>query len=143
MHNLDSNDKHIKSIIEIARSQKIQIKYVTKEKLDKLTLNKNNEGICIKTELRYYTELKKFNDIAKYLKKDKGNIILMLERIDSYNLGLISRSSLHYGVDMTIIGKEDRPQINSSIAKISSGASEIINLFSIKFIQQFLLGNID
>jgi len=113
---------------------------VTKEKLDKLTLNKTNEGICIKTETRYYIELKKFNEISKYLKKDKGNIITIFERIDTNNLGLISRSCLHYGVDMTIIGKEDRPQINSTIAKISAGASEIINLFSIKFIQQFCTG---
>jgi tRNA G18 (ribose-2'-O)-methylase SpoU len=108
--------------------------------MDKLTLNKQSEGVCLKCEPRDYIEMKKFHEIKKYLKKENGNVIVIFEKSDSTTLGIISRTCLFMGVDMLIIGKEDRPILSSSIAKISSGASEIINIFSVKFIQQFLNG---
>lgn len=44
------------------------------------------------------------------------------------------------GADMLFIGREDRPLLTSTVAKMSQGASEVINIFSVKYIQQFLNG---
>jgi tRNA G18 (ribose-2'-O)-methylase SpoU len=127
-------------MIQIAKTNNMAIKFVNKEKIDKLTLNKPSEGICIKSESRDYVEIKKFHEVKKYLKKESGNVIVLFEKADSQTLAIVSRTCLFMGVDMLIIGKEDKPQLTSSMAKLSCGASEIINLFSVKFIQQFLSG---
>jgi tRNA G18 (ribose-2'-O)-methylase SpoU len=104
-----------------------------------LTNNKQHQGVCIKTEPRAYFEIKKFHEIKKLIKKDTGNIILLVEKIsDPVNLGIISRTCVYLGIDMLIVGKDERPPITAQMAKISNGASECINIFSIKFIKQFL-----
>jgi hypothetical protein len=41
-----------------------------------------------------------------------------------------------------MINKKNCPQITSQIAKVSSGASESIDLFSLKSMKNFLQGNI-
>jgi tRNA G18 (ribose-2'-O)-methylase SpoU len=127
-------------MIEMAKTNNMALKFVNKEKMDKLTKNKPSEGVCIKSQPRDYIDIKKFNEVKKYIKKETGNIIVLFEKIDSQTLASVSRTSLFMGVDMLVLGKEDRPVINSNIAKLSLGASEIINLFSVKFVQQFLIG---
>jgi tRNA G18 (ribose-2'-O)-methylase SpoU len=123
----------------MAKGNGIKPKYVTKDKLDKFAQNKQHEGICLKAENRSYIELKKFQEVKKLLKRDTGNLIVLIEKLtDPIYLGILSRTCLFMGVDILIIGKENRAELNAQAAKISNGATELSNIYSIKFIKQFI-----
>jgi 21S rRNA (GM2251-2'-O)-methyltransferase len=129
----------MKQLANIAKSNGIKPKYQIKDKLDKFSQSKQHEGICLKAESRSYIDLKKFQEVKRLLKKDTGNLIVLVEKLtDPVTLGTISRTCLYLGVDMVVIGKENRAELSAQVAKVSNGASEIINLYSIKFMKQFI-----
>lgn len=119
------------------------MRFVTKENLDKISLNKNHEGICLKTQDRAYVDLKKFSDFNKYLKKSEGNIVVLAQDMnETFTLGNIIKTGLYLGVDHFILSKDDKHPINGLLAKASSGATETSELFTLKFIKSFLLGKL-
>jgi tRNA G18 (ribose-2'-O)-methylase SpoU len=127
------------SISDLAKKRNIKIKYATKERFDKIITSKRHDGVCLKCDKKNMPELKKFSDLKQKLKKVKGNIVVIVDRIsDAFNAGTIIRTCVYSGVDIIIMSKNDRPPIAGDIAKISSGASEMVELHSIKFIKKFL-----
>jgi tRNA G18 (ribose-2'-O)-methylase SpoU len=126
-------------LANLAKGQNLKPKFLSKDKLDKYAQSKSHEGVCLKVEHRNYIEIKKFQEVKKLLKKDTGNIIVLVEKLsDPIYLGLICRNCVYLGTDLLIIGKEDRAALTGQVAKISNGASEWINIYSIKFIKQFI-----
>jgi hypothetical protein len=110
-----------------------------KERLDKLARDTKHNGVMIKCSKREYLTLKKFSELKGNLYKPNRNIIVIIDRItDIYNFSNVIRSSVFLGADSIIVNREDRPQLNSLIAKSSNGASEVAKIYSIKFIKQFL-----
>ena len=110
--------------------------------MDKLSLNKSHEGICIKTNERYHIDIKKFHEFENYLKKKEGNLIIFTQDItDNFTIGNIIQTGMFMGADFFINSKEDKQLVNGNLAKASSGASETTELFSVKFVKNFLQGN--
>lgn len=139
---LANTPDRIRKIIEMAKGKGIKVRYVTRESLDKMTLNKSHEGVCVKSYEREYIDLKKFNDFQKYLKKSSGNIVVLMQNInETFTIGNILKTGVYLGVDHFIVSKDDKHLINGSLAKASSGASETTDLFCIKFVKNFLVGN--
>lgn len=81
--------------------------------------------------------------LEKFKKKDTGNLIVVLDQIvDPQNFASIVRSAFFLGVDFIMINKVNKPPLSSTVSKVSSGASECTDLFSIKNIKNFLGGKI-
>jgi len=131
---------NINKLIKIALNKNIQVYFLTKGKLDRLSNNRPNNGVVLACELRKYLELKLFSEFKeKYLKKTKGNLTVLVDKVnDPQNLGSIIRSSFFIGADHIILNKQNSPPISPAVAKVSSGASEFYDLFAVKFVKNFL-----
>lgn len=124
----------------MANKKGVKIKYIAKDKFSKLTGGKLENAVAIKCTKRQYKEIKGFNELKEnILKKEKGNIIVIVDRCKSQpNCGGILSSCVYLGVDAVIFSKQKRPEISLNLAKYSGNASEVIQLLSIKFIKDFL-----
>lgn len=79
----------------------------------------------------------------KFKKKDTGNLVVILDQIvDPQNFGSIIRTAFYLGADFVMLNKYNKPPLSATVSKVSSGASECMDLFSIKNIRNFLNGKI-
>ncbi len=131
----------IRTIIELTKKRGIKLRFVTRQNLDKICLNKSHEGICLKTQERFFIDIKKFPEFQKHMKKSEGNIVILSQNInETYTLGNIIKTGIYLGADHFIITKDDKHPINGALAKASSGASETTEIFTVKFSKSFLIG---
>ena len=115
-----------KELLSLAEEKQIKVK-----ELDKFNLNKvlppNNQGIGALVEDYTYQSL---DDAINIEKKNKVFIILdSLE--DPHNLGAILRSADAFLVDAIIIPKNRSVKLNSTVAKVSTGAIEHVNVVEV------------
>ena len=106
--------------------------------------NRPHNGVVLKSEARDYINLRSFDNFnSNYLKKPKGNLIVILDQIvDPQNFGSIIRSAFFIGVDYLMVNKIRKIPISAGVAKVSTGASECMQLFSLRNISNFLQGKI-
>ncbi|MFK5883627.1 MAG: 23S rRNA (guanosine(2251)-2'-O)-methyltransferase RlmB [Candidatus Izemoplasma sp.] len=123
----DSNQ----AIVDLAETKNIKIK-----KLDKMAINKilppNNQGVgALVEDYRY----KSLEDVIRVDKKNKLFVILdSLE--DPHNLGAILRSADAFNVDAVIIPKNRSVKLNATVAKVSTGAIEYVNVVEVTNLNQ-------
>ena len=115
-----------KELLSLVEEKQIKVK-----ELDKFNLNKvlppNNQGIGALVEDYTYQSL---DDAINIEKKNKVFIILdSLE--DPHNLGAILRSADAFLVDAIIIPKNRSVKLNSTVAKVSTGAIEHVNVVEV------------
>lgn len=115
----------LNKIFELAKAKNILIKNVDKALLDRISVNKNHQGVI--AEAMDY-EYKDIEDILNYA-KEKGEmplIVILDEITDVHNLGSIIRSAECLGAHGVIIPKRRAAQINAVAAKSSAGAIEYL-----------------
>lgn len=118
-----------KEMIDLANANKIKYKIAEKNILDKMI--SNNQGVVAEIDGFKTYELK---DIVK---NDNKSLILMLEGLeDPHNLGAILRTADAAGVDGVIIPKHRSVKLNSTVAKVSTGA-----IFTVKCVEVSNLSN--
>jgi len=79
---LDNPPETISKIKQIAIEKNIKINYTTKERLDKFSGNRPNNGIILKGEKREYIPIKKFDNFLEgYIKKPEGNLLVVLDQV--------------------------------------------------------------
>lgn len=132
--------KNNKSITQVFVSNTLddlnRIKKITKEKGIKLTIlsnqemnqkfGKNNQGmVALIVEYGY----KELSEVLKKT-KDKQNVaIAILDGLeDPHNLGAIMRTADATGIDAIIIPKNRSVSLNSTVAKVSTGAIEHVDV---------------
>ncbi len=130
----------IKKIIDIAQGKNIKIKWLTRDKLDKFTGGRPHNGLVLKSQPRDYIYIKKFGPYAeKFITKPEGNLLVLLDQIvDPQNFGSVIRSAFFLGSEGLLMNKNNKPPISSTVCKVSSGASECVDLFAVKNIRKFL-----
>lgn len=104
------------------------IRYEFKERkfLDKLTNNANHQGIVIEIEGYEYISIEKLLDKIKGI---ENPLLLMLDGIeDPHNLGAILRSVDAINAQGVIIGKHNQVPLNATVAKVSTGAIEYVDV---------------
>ncbi|KAL4460584.1 hypothetical protein ABPG73_010505 [Tetrahymena malaccensis] len=113
----------ISNIINTANAKKIPIKFVDREKLDRLVQNQPHQNVVIKAEPLKYLRTKS-SDILQ------GNMILFLDRItDPQNFGAIIRTCQYLGVDNVVVDEFSRCPLNPTVSKTSSGALEVMDIY--------------
>ncbi len=116
----------IKKILAIARSKGIPVSFVPAKKLKEM-YEGNHQGVIAAVASHSYVEV---DDIlATAAARGEDPFILILADIESpQNLGAIMRTAEIAGVHGIIIAKNNSVGLNSTVAKISAGASEYIGV---------------
>lgn len=118
-------------ILELATSKNIKVKEYDKFSLSKL-LPGHNQGIGALVEDYKYLSLE---DAIKKVKNNK--LFVMLDQIeDPHNLGAVLRSSDAFNVDAVIIPKNRSVKLNSTVAKVSTGAIEYVDVVEVTNLNQ-------
>lgn len=112
-------------IINEIKKQEIKPQIVSKKELDKFSDFSNHQGIVATLENDY-----SYISLEQLLSKSKNKqypLIIMLDGIkDPHNFGAILRSADAFGVDGIIIKKNGQVQLNSTVAKVSTGAIDYV-----------------
>ena len=122
---VEKGEKHgsIHKIIAMAKTRKIIIVEKDKRQMEEIAQNKNYQGIIAIIPPFSYCEIEDILDKAK--KEKEEPFILILDGIeDPHNLGSIIRTAETAGVHGIIIPKRRAASVNSTVAKVSSGAIE-------------------
>ncbi len=120
-----------KDVVFEANKQKVKVIEYDKQELQKL-LPPNNQGIGAKVEDYQYQSL---DDAIGNDKKNK--VFVMLDGLeDPHNLGAILRSADAFGVDGIIIPKNRSVKLNATVAKVSTGAIEYVNVIEVTNLAQ-------
>lgn len=110
--------------------------------MDKFTGNRPHNGVILKSYPREYKAIREFKQFSDSLGKRNGNLVILLDQIiDPQNLGSIIRSAVFLGADHVLVNKKNKPPISAAVAKVSSGASECIQLGAVRTIKPFLSCN--
>ena len=122
-------EKSIGSIHEIiakARQKKIVIVEVEKSKLSNLTCE-NHQGVVAIVPPFDYCEIEDIIDVAK--ERNEEPFVLILDGIeDPHNLGAIIRTAETAGVHGIVIPKRRSAAVNSTVSKVSAGATTYMKI---------------
>ena len=120
----------IKQISNLAKNKNIELKWLSKYKLDQKAITDNHQGVIAKT-----TNIKTYdlNEIINEINQTKNNaLLLILDHIqDPHNFGAIIRTAYAAGVDAIIYPKDRACGITPIVDKVSSGALEHIKLVEV------------
>lgn len=124
---IEKGEKHgsINEIIAKAKESKIVIVEADKNKLDQMA--ENNQGVIAIIPPFNYCEVE---DILKEAReKNEDPFILILDGIeDPHNLGSIIRTAETAGVHGIIIPKRRSVAVNSTVVKVSTGATAYVKI---------------
>ena len=120
-------DNKIKQIVELAKQQKVVIKYVDKNLLDNMSKTNNHKGIIAEAVDYKYCEVE---DIIAYAKSknEKPFIIILDEIMDPHNVGAIIRTANACKVHGIIIKNRNACQITPTVVASSSGATNYMKI---------------
>jgi len=124
---VERGEKHgsITEIIAKAKEQKIVMVEVSKQKLDLFA--ENHQGVVAVVPPFNYCEVEDILDFAK--QKNEDPFVLILDGIeDVHNLGAIIRTAETAGVHGVIIPKRRNVSVNSTVAKVSAGATSYVKV---------------
>ena len=108
-----------KEIIDKLRENKIQIKFIEKNILDKMEKG-NHQGIILEIEDYEYKPLDEI---------EKEDVIIMLDHLeDPHNFGAIIRTVESAGFKSIIIPKDRSVEVNQTVMKTSVGALENVKI---------------
>ncbi len=113
------------AIIDDARKNGIRIEFLDKMKLDKMSETKHHQGLIA------FAENFKYSSVDEILsnKHNKDLFLLLLDNIeDPHNLGSIIRVAECLGVDGIIIPNKRAASVNSTVIKVSAGATSYVKV---------------
>ena len=114
-----------KILLELEKN-KIKFEYKERKFLDKITNNANHQGIVIEIEGYDYLSI---DELLEKIKNVQNPLLLMLEGVeDPHNFGAILRSVDAINAQGVIIGKHNQVPLNATVAKVSTGAIEYVNV---------------
>jgi len=126
-HQKGTNDE----IIKIALASKIKVSEHDKVSLEKI-LSFNSQGVGALVDDYQY------KDLDTVMKKDSNRkLFLMLDSLeDPHNLGAILRSADAFSVDAVIIPKNRSVKLNATVAKVSTGSIEYVDVVEVVNLNQ-------
>ena len=139
------NDKRELIELIISKNQKNFAKKF-ESKIQKITILPQNEfikrfgnenttqGVVLKTKDFSRPSLEEFIKVES--KKSKSVILILDQVTDPQNIGSIMRSCALFGCSGIIVGKDNSPELTSSLYKSASGAAEIVNYIRVTNIRR-------
>lgn len=125
-------------VCEEAHSRGVQISHVSKKDLDKMSLGRVHQGVCLQaSRLDYLTE----TSCNTHGSKDSNcpPLWLVLEEIqDPMNLGAILRSAYFLGVDRVASSLHRSCPLSPVVSKASSGVMEVMEVYGYESLEDML-----
>lgn len=121
--------KHL-TLVNLAKSKKIAVEYVSKAKLDNLAKG-NHQGLVAKVLAYHFYQLK---DIV--VEKDYPLIVLLDGIEDPHNFGAIIRTCEAVGVDGIVILKRRAVSVTPTVIKTSVGAIDNVKIVEVNNLSQ-------
>ena len=117
--------------LSFLKEKNIPWKPVEKGYLNQITENAVHQGIA--ADVKDYV----FYDLDEIVKSKKVlNLLILDELSDPHNLGAIIRTAEAVSLDGIIISKKSQVSLNSTVAKVSSGAIEHVKVILVSNINQ-------
>ncbi|MCD7862952.1 MAG: 23S rRNA (guanosine(2251)-2'-O)-methyltransferase RlmB [Lachnospiraceae bacterium] len=114
-------DGPISTIKREARKRDVQIKYVTKERLDQLSETGKHQGVIALAAAYEYARMEDIFALAA--KRQEDPFVILLDNIeDPHNLGAILRTANLAGAHGLIIPKNRAVGLTAAVARTSAGA---------------------
>ena len=126
-----AKSKPIVLIHDAAKNIGLSIQLSKRDRLDKMTNNKNHQGVVL--EIKETNEANS-NNLDEVLKKNENTnpIYLILDSIqDPHNLGACIRTAVAAGVSAIIIPKDRAVGVNETVKKVACGAAENITIITV------------
>lgn len=120
-----------KDIIQLASDQKLKYTKMTKQAINQI-LDRGHQGVGAMVEDYVYLSLE------DAIQKEKPyKVYLMLDGLtDPHNLGAILRSCDAFNADGVIIPKNRSVALNATVAKVSTGAIEYVDVIQVTNLHQ-------
>ena len=137
---ITKGEKHgsINKIIAIAKKTKIIIVEKDKRQMQKIANTQNYQGVIAIVPPFEYCKIEDILDLAK--QRNEEPFILILEKIeDPHNLGSIIRTAETAGVHGIIIPKRRAALVNSTVNKVSCGATQYMKIARVNNITDAIL----
>ena len=136
----ENTPDNVQRIIELAKSKNVKVKYLVRDKMDRFTGGRPHNGLVLKSQPREYIYVSNFSTfVEKFVHKKEGNLLILLDQIvDPQNFGSVIRSAFFLGSDAVLMNKNNKPPLSATVCKVSSGASECLDLFAVKNMRKFL-----
>ena len=116
------NTRAAQKYVDLAKKQNLPYELVTKGKLDTLVKG-SHQGLVLEIGAIEYVGL------DKIMNKKHHNLIVICDQIeDPHNLGAILRTADAVGVDGVIIPKHRSVGLNATVAKVSTGAINTVDV---------------
>lgn len=114
-------------LVNELKEQRIPVKKCTKQELSQWVESDSHQGFVAALKERSQPTLDGFLE-----KGAEKSLVLMLDSIyDPQNFGSILRASECFGVDAVIYSKNRGASVTPTVAKVSSGASELVPLIRV------------
>lgn len=113
----------INKIMGMAKSKRIIIQEVDRQKLDQMAEGGVHQGVAALVAAFKYSSVDEILDLAES-RGEKPFVIILDELEDPHNLGAIIRTAECAGVHGVIIPERRAAQVNQTVAKSSAGAVE-------------------
>lgn len=119
------NNKH-QRLVEEAKKKNIEVTFVSKKRLDKLSDNNLHQGLVAKVAEFEYSELSDIIEDKPY------PLIVLLDGVeDPHNFGAIIRTCEAVGVDGIIILNKRSVKVNPTVIKTSVGAIDNMQIVEV------------
>ena len=112
-------------IFKLLKTKKVQYRIVSPSEISRLVGNVNHQGVIAEIEEYKYIPLE---ELIRKNKDNPNSLLVLLDGIeDPHNLGAILRSVDAFGANGVIIGANRQVGLNSTVAKVSTGAIEYVD----------------
>ena len=112
-------------IFSLLKKKKIPFKIVSNKEISSLVGDVNHQGIVGEVEDYKYISLE---ELIKKNEDNPNSLLVILDGIeDPHNFGAILRSVDAFGANGVIIGANRQVGLNSTVAKVSTGAIEYVD----------------
>ena len=116
---------HDDRISRLLKTKKVSYKVVPVQEINRLVGQVNHQGIIAEVEEYEYVSLE---ELIKKNEDNPNSLFVLLDGIeDPHNLGAILRSVDAFGAQGVIIGANRSVSLNSTVAKVSTGAIEYVD----------------
>lgn len=103
---------------DLFKSAGVQVKKLSKEKLDQLVEGAPHQGMAARVEGFAYSS------IEEVTRGEKSFLLICDSLQDPQNLGAIARSAYAFGVDAIVLAKDRSVEVTPAVSKASAGAIE-------------------
>jgi len=126
----ERRDQALDKLVSALTQQGVNLQWVDKKRLDRLSHSGNHQGIVIEVKLpseRDEQALKRaFQDLSEQA------FYLVLDQVtDPHNLGACLRTAEAAGVQGVIVPKDNACRLNATVCKVASGAAERVPVYRV------------